>query len=187
MANIRVDVNFTIKDGCDVVFKAPCSASEVTGLVVYYPNSNGVKVSQLFTFKDAHGNNLNNIDNLFASGALVKVILDTVNSNVYILNADTNAYIEGNFSKKSVKVNTTLSAASWSGAQYTLSNSNITATNVIEILPQENNGVTSDQFDALASAKIIGGTQAVGSIVLVALGDVPTIDIPVTIIFRSDL
>ena len=97
MANIRVDVDFIINDGCDVVFKAPCAASEVTGLVVYYPNLDGTTGSQTFTFKDAHGNDLSNIDNLFASGAIVKVVLDTVNSGVYIQNADTNAYLEGKF------------------------------------------------------------------------------------------
>lgn len=97
MANIRVDVDFNINDGCDVVFKAPCAASEVTGLVVYYPNLDGTTGSQTFTFKDAHGNDLSNIDNLFASGVIVKVVLDTVNSGVYIQNADTNAYLEGKF------------------------------------------------------------------------------------------
>ena len=42
-------------------------------------------------------------------------------------------------------------------------------------------------MEALSGAMIVGGTQAAGSIQLVALGDVPTIDIPVTIIIRRDL
>lgn len=89
---------------------------------------------------------------------------------------------------RSTKVNTTLYASSWSTAKkYTLSNSNITATSAVELLPRENNGITQAQLEALSGAMIVGGTQAAGSIQLVALGDVPTIDIPVTIIVRRDL
>lgn len=88
----------------------------------------------------------------------------------------------------STKVNTTLSASGWSTAKkYTLSNSNITATSAVELLPRENNGITQAQLEALSGAMIVGGTQAAGSIQLVALGDVPTTDIPVTLIIRRDL
>ena len=89
---------------------------------------------------------------------------------------------------RSSKVNLTLYASSWTTAKkYTLSNSNITATSAVELLPRENNGITQAQMEALSGAMIVGGTQAEGSIQLVALGDVPTIDIPVTIIVRRDL
>ena len=88
----------------------------------------------------------------------------------------------------STKVNTTLSASEWSAAKkYTLSNSNITATSAVELLPRENNGITQAQMEALSGAMIVGGTQAAGSIQLVALGDKPTTDIPVTLIIRRDL
>lgn len=89
---------------------------------------------------------------------------------------------------RSSKVNLTLSASGWSTAKkYTLSNSNITATSAVELLPRENNGITQAQLEALSGAMIVGGTQAAGSIQLVALGDVPTVDIPITIIIRRDL
>lgn len=89
---------------------------------------------------------------------------------------------------RSTKVNTTLYASSWSTAKkYTVSNANITATSAVELLPRENNGITQAQLEALSGAMIVGGTQAAGSIQLVALGDVPTVDIPVTIIIRRDL
>ena len=88
----------------------------------------------------------------------------------------------------STKVNTTLYASSWTTAKkYTLSNSNITATSAVELLPRENNGITQAQLEALSGAMIVGGTQAAGSIQLVALGDKPTTDIPVTLIIRRDL
>ena len=88
----------------------------------------------------------------------------------------------------STKVNTTLSASGWSTEKnYTLSNANITATSAVELLPRENNGITQAQMEALSGAMIVGGTQAAGSIQLVALGDKPTTDIPVTLIIRRDL
>lgn len=88
----------------------------------------------------------------------------------------------------STKVNTTLSASGWSTEKkYTVSNANITATSAVELLPRENNGITQAQLEALSGAMIVGGTQATGSIQLVALGDKPTTDIPVTIIIRRDL
>lgn len=88
----------------------------------------------------------------------------------------------------SVKVNTTLYASSWTTEKkYTLSNSNITATSAVELLPRENNGITQAQLEELSNAMIVGGTQAAGSIQLVALGYIPTTDIPVTIIIRRDL
>lgn len=88
----------------------------------------------------------------------------------------------------SSKLNTTLYASSWSTAKkYTVSNANITATSAVELLPRENNGITQAQLEALSGAMIVGGTQAAGSIQLVALGDKPTTDIPVTLIIRRDL
>lgn len=88
----------------------------------------------------------------------------------------------------STKVNTTLSASGWSTEKkYTVSDANITATSAVELLPRENNGITQAQLEALSGAMIVGGTQAAGSIQLVALGDKPTTDIPVTLIIRRDL
>lgn len=89
---------------------------------------------------------------------------------------------------RSSKVNLTLYASSWSTEKkYTVSNANITATSAVELLPRENNGITQAQLEALSGAMIVGGTQAAGSIQLVALGDKPTTDIPVTLIIRRDL
>lgn len=50
--------------------------------------------SQTFIFRDAHGNDLTGIGNLFSEGAYVKVILNTADGYAYIQNADTNAYLE---------------------------------------------------------------------------------------------
>lgn len=94
--NVRVNLNCPIYDGAEIVFKAPCDASEVTGLIVYYPGDAGV-VSSEFAFADAHANNLYNIDALFKAGAVVKVIIDTDTNMAFVQNAVTNAYLEEKF------------------------------------------------------------------------------------------
>lgn len=92
MVYIKITSECPLYDGMPVTFKAPCDCTEATGLRVYY---NGT--SQTFTFKDAHGNTLTGIGNLFAQGAYVKVILDTTDGYAFIQNADTNKYIEDRF------------------------------------------------------------------------------------------
>ena len=94
--NIRVDLNIPINDGKEVVFRSPVDCSQVTGLIVYYPE-NGNTVSKEFAFADAHGNNVGDIDHLFTEDVVVKVILDVTKSMAFVQNADTNAYLEGRF------------------------------------------------------------------------------------------
>lgn len=97
--NIRVDLNTTIKDGTEVVFRSPVDCSAVTGLKVYYMGSDGNTASQEFVLADAHGNNVGDIDHLFAENVVVKVILDVTTGMAFVQNADTNAYIERTFIK----------------------------------------------------------------------------------------
>lgn len=100
MSNIRVDVDYTIKDGTEIKFKSPVDCSQVTGLIVYYPGVNGNTVSKVFVLSDAHGNNVGDINHLFAENVAVKVILDVTTSMAFVQNADTNAYLEAQFAKK---------------------------------------------------------------------------------------
>lgn len=97
MANIRVDINYTIQDGSEVVFRSPVDCSQVTGLIVYYPGDNEIQTSKEFALADAHGNNVGDIDHLFAENVVVKVILDTTTNMAFVQNADTNAYLEKRF------------------------------------------------------------------------------------------
>ena len=92
--NIRVDLNTPIKDGTEVVFRSPVDCSQITGLVLYYPGTDGNTSSKEFAFADAHGNNVGDIDHLFAENVVVKVILDVTTSMAFVQNADTNAYLE---------------------------------------------------------------------------------------------
>ena len=94
--NIRVDLNTPIYHGREVIFRSPVDCSKVTGLILYYPE-NGNTVSKEFAFADAHGNNVGDIDHLFAEDVVVKVILDVTAGMAFVQNADTNAYLEGRF------------------------------------------------------------------------------------------
>ena len=93
--NIRVNMTTSIKDGTEVVFRSPVDCSQVTGLVVYYDGG-----SKEFAFADAHGNNVGDIDHLFAEDVVVKVILDVTKGMAFVQNADTNAYLEAQLASK---------------------------------------------------------------------------------------
>ncbi len=97
MANIKIALTYTVKDGVSLTFKAPCNCNAVSGIRVYYPDAYGEATYKDFTFKDAHGNSLTGMGELFITGAYVKTVLDTVNGFAFLQNADTNAYLEGRF------------------------------------------------------------------------------------------
>ena len=97
MANIRIDLNHAPLDGETVSFKAPCNASEVSGLIIYYLDENQQEASKEFTLNDANGSDIGSIDSIFAEGAIVKVVLDTDTNSAFVQNPDTNAYLEGRF------------------------------------------------------------------------------------------
>lgn len=99
MANIRVDLDYTIKDGSEIVFRSPVDCSAITGLIVYYVAEDGTAAFKEFVLADAHGHNVGDIDHLFAENVVVKVILDVTVGMAYVQNADTNAYIERTFIK----------------------------------------------------------------------------------------
>ena len=186
MALIKIELDYPLEDGMSLTFKAPCDCTAVTGLKVYYPevtDNETTTTNKTFSFRDTHLNSLESLGNLFMSGATVKVVVDTTNAYAYIQNSDTNAYLESKITSK--KEDIVLLASGWVDNTYTLNNEKITATNPIELLPSV--GITDDQFKALSGATIIGDSQSNGSIVLLAKGTIPTIDIPCTFIFRGDL
>jgi hypothetical protein len=94
MAKIRINVDGILMDGHELSFKAPCDCTEIDGIKVYFIE-NGVQRNKVFEMKDTHGNTLTGLGNLFEAGACVKVILDTVYNVAYIVNGDTNGYLEG--------------------------------------------------------------------------------------------
>lgn len=103
MAYIRVDSAFTIFDGAELSFKAPADISQVSGLRVYYSDSEGILRNQQFKFADANRQDITDLNGVFSANAMVKVILDTDDGLAFVQNADTNAYLEGKFSAINTK------------------------------------------------------------------------------------
>lgn len=99
MANIRIDLNHAPLDGETISFKAPCDASSITGLILYYDNG-GTTVSKRYTLTDANGNDIGVLDNIFAKDAIVKAILDTDGNKAFVQNPNTNTYLEEKFDTK---------------------------------------------------------------------------------------
>lgn len=81
-------------------------------------------------------------------------------------------------------VSTTLYAATWNNGTYTITNDLITSTSNQEIIPAV--GITAEQYKAMGAAMIVDGGQSTGSMTLKALGTVPTVDIPIRIIYRGE-
>ena len=100
MSKIRVDLEAALIDGQALTFKSPADCSQITGLIVYYPEGNGT-TSKDFKFVDAHGVDVGSGEiSLFAANVLVKVVLDIDDGKAYVQNADTNAYLEGKLAEK---------------------------------------------------------------------------------------
>lgn len=102
MANIRVDLNHAPLDGETITFKAPCNASSITGMVIYYPKGGGT-VSEPFTLTDANGGDIGVLDNIFAKDAIVKAVLDTDGNKAFVQNPNTNTYLESRLDGKADK------------------------------------------------------------------------------------
>lgn len=117
---------------------------------------------------------------------LQRTSANTLYGSVPIENGGTNADnlvdARKNLGIASVKVDQTIN--SWSSTM-TFSNSAITATSAIEILPGAN--ITLTQLKALQKAQIVGYTQVAGKLTYKCLGTVPSTSIPVTFIIRGDL
>ena len=66
MAKIIITSKHEIYDGMSLTFKTPCDCAAVDGLRVDYSG-----ISQTFSLRDAHGNSLVDLIDLFTAGAYV--------------------------------------------------------------------------------------------------------------------
>lgn len=146
--NIRVDLNTPIKDGTEVVFRSPVDCSQVTGLIVYYPGYDGETTSKEFAFADAHGNNVGDIDHLFAENVVVKVILDLSTNMAFVQNADTNAYLEGRFAEAVTHIPQSLTDAQKAQARANIGAIGEKTDNDGEIFNDYENNTAGDQAHA---------------------------------------
>ena len=81
----------------------------------------------------------------------------------------------------------TLSASSWDYTdgwmKYNIADSLVTADSNQEVIPSSS--INKEQYKALQRACLVG-TQGQGKLTLWVYGTVPTIDIPITVIFRGE-
>lgn len=115
----------------------------------------------------------------------IDAINEAVSANASGIAANKEAIASNTAKLSTTTKNITLSASSWSSGSYTISDALITATSNQEIIPATN--ITADQMKALQKSNIIDGGQSAGSLTLKALGTVPTIDIPIRVIFRGTI
>lgn len=92
-----------------------------------------------------------------------------------------------NVSKLNPKtVSLTLSASGWSGSSapysYKISNSNITATNILDLIINTN---TQALVDALSDYQISGYSQVDGAVTIYAWGEKPSINLSATLVVRG--
>lgn len=192
MANIKVTLDHPIVDGQPLTFKAPCDCTEITGLIVYYPDGEST-ASKVFTFRDAHCNDLTGLGNLFAAGAYVKVLVDTTENYAYIQNADNNKYLDDQIKKAAFMSDETAAKYGLAGANATVDNAldalahyllsqGITTVTVLDEDGNPLSGVTFSGVVGSSGAEV--STDANGTAQVVVTTDVPVtfhteyIDIP---------
>ena len=91
------------------------------------------------------------------------------------------------FAGKSRLVSASLPASGWAGTDthtITINVSGVTADTLVEIMVAET--ATTAQKTAWAEAGIVSGSTGTGTVSLEAIGEVPGVDIPVTLIARGD-
>ena len=83
-------------------------------------------------------------------------------------------------------VEITLNGSGWTGEEapykYTINNSGITTTNMLDLIINTN---TKELLDMVGKAKISGYLQEIGKVSIYAWGEKPTEDIPAYLIVRG--
>lgn len=95
--------------------------------------------------------------------------------------------VQNTSSSKAEMTPIVLLASNWSGGKYTISDSRISATSTQEVIPALSDNITDPSLEALQVANIQDGGQTNGMMFLVARGDVPTVDIPIRVIFKGEI
>ena len=125
-----------------------------------------------------------NFDYSRLHGRQIDALKETVGTNTSGIAANKEAIASNTAKLVTTSKNITLAASSWSSGTYTISDSLITATSNQEIIPATN--ISADQYKALVKASLVATGQTTGSITIKAFGKTPSINIPVTIIFRGE-
>lgn len=118
----------------------------------------------------------------------IDAINEAVSANASGIAANKEAIASNTAKLATTTKNITLSASSWisygGNIWYTVNDSLITATSNQEIIPATT--ITADQLKALQKANLVCDKQVAGRFDLRVFGTKPTIDIPITVIFRGE-
>lgn len=129
--------------------------------------------------------NANTYYNVIDEYDSVNVIND---SSITTNSAFSSTKSEKTYAKKSVLINTTLTASKWTGSSapytYVLPVSGATTSNIVEINYASN--ASSQAIEAYQNAMLADGGQTTNQITIKAT-EKPTVDIPITIVIRNDL
>ena len=105
MATIDISLNHPVQDGEILQFIATADSGSVTGLNITYPvDLEGTMETKTFTLTDGHKNSLSGKQNIFVNGASVTVVIGLADSSAYVLNGDTNVYLEGQFTSADTRL-----------------------------------------------------------------------------------
>lgn len=99
MSKIKINLDYTPVNGKQISFTAPCSSYNCEELII-----DGVEYVPV----DADGVSVAGKSNVWNTGAMVSIIVDTVNQRAYVQNANTNSYLE-----EKIKQNTGVQIVVW--------------------------------------------------------------------------
>ena len=154
------------------------------GLIYFWSKIKNYVDTKYNTLNTSYNTLNTSVTSMSSQISTLNTSVTSINSQISTINTNVAAKVS-----KSTTTNVTLAVASWSGTaapySYTISNSNITASNVVEfVFPS---GTAQSVIDAWNNASIGRYTQAAGSIVLYANGVKPTVAMTLTMIIRRDI
>lgn len=163
----------------------------LTALKINYSNntSNTISVGNIKGEKGEDGISVVSID--FTSSTLGDTAGITGATDTYTItfsNDTTKTFIVKNGEKGDVSkvrtLNYNLASVDWNESTITISSEYITSENYISIGTAKN--ITLEAYNALGKAKLICSEQSKGKIVLKALGEVPTVNIPIVLVIEGE-
>lgn len=130
----------------------------------------------------AEGKAIPHVDNKFSKSAAHGFSIDSDGLGSY---ESTDGSWKGlNYKKKTEDIDVLLSTGSWNSNKYTFSDERLTSSTDADL--ETSPSISDEQYEQIANARISRTIElGSGSMVLTALGDVPTVDIPLILKVRS--
>lgn len=121
-------------------------------------------------------------EDINATGTICQMIIAEYTANAVQVTNITPVYDIAHTLGANNVIDVVLVNGNWSNAMYTISNAFIKADSIITLTYPYT--ITDEQYEALQDAEIRSANQSAGSIVIRALGDVPSISIPIQMIIE---